>query len=93
MTAGQLSETRHLSENRQLTQHVRRGQDCTMSEQWIARTTNGDGLPCSKCGDPVDSSDRLCTVVLRGLPYGFHTACFDAWSAEDGRIREQLARQ
>jgi len=48
--------------------------------------TNGDGLPCSKCGNPVEPSDRLCSVVLRGLPYGFHTACFDAWSAEGSQM-------
>jgi hypothetical protein len=45
-------------------------------------TMSGDGLPCARCGHPVELVDRLCSIVLRGLTYGFHASCYDAWRVD-----------
>ena len=37
-------------------------------------------MPCARCGHLVEESDRLYTIVLRGLPYGFHAPCYAEWS-------------
>ena len=52
--------------------------------------TFGDGLTCAKCGHPVAPSQRLSTVVLRGLPYGFHVRCYRAWCAADSEPRQPM---
>jgi hypothetical protein len=48
----------------------------------VAQTMAGDGLPCAGCGAPVESDDRLYMVVLRGLTYGFHASCYQAWTGD-----------
>ena len=53
--------------------------DARDAEEPHATAAAGDNLPCSRCGAPVEPSDRLCMVVVRGLPYGFHASCYAAW--------------
>jgi hypothetical protein len=42
--------------------------------------TIGDGLPCAGCGHPIEPTDRLYSIIIRGLLYGFHASCYETWS-------------
>jgi len=56
--------------------------DGSRTDQQMVQPTLGDGLPCSSCGHPVEPSEALYRVTLRGLPYDFHTACYRVWRVE-----------
>lgn len=63
--------------------------DAGSTEERAADARTGDGLPCSRCGVPVQASELLHSVLVRGLPYGFHTSCYRLWTADGGQTPRQ----
>jgi hypothetical protein len=63
--------------------------DASGTEERPADARTGDGLPCSRCGVPVHASEALHSVLVRGLPYGFHASCYRLWRADGGQPTRQ----
>jgi hypothetical protein len=63
--------------------------DASRTEESAAGARTGDGLPCSRCGVPVQASEPLHSVLVRGLPYGFHTFCYRLWTEDRGQTPRQ----
>jgi hypothetical protein len=59
--------------------------DAGRVEQRTTASETGDGLPCSRCGAPIQASEPIHSLLVRGLPYGFHTSCYRLWMADVGQ--------